>query len=60
MTVSNFEILLTNSNNSYFAGQTVSGQVVVDVQDRPKVIHGMFISYLSFVKKHSFLEITSE
>ncbi len=51
MTVSNFEILLTNCNNSYFAGQTVSGQVAVDVQDRPKVIHGMFLSDLLFCKQ---------
>lgn len=40
MTISNFEIKLNNASSSYFAGQTVSGNVIIDVQERPKAIHG--------------------
>lgn len=56
MTISNFEIKLDNSNKSYFAGHTVSGQVVVDVQERPKAIHGMELetTYMQFVNFHLF------
>jgi hypothetical protein len=52
MPLEKFEIQLKNPHHSYFAGQTVAGQVVIELTERSKPIHGIKLKLQGKAKTH--------
>ncbi|XP_021955913.1 arrestin domain-containing protein 17 [Folsomia candida] len=52
MPLETFEIHLDNPHRSYFAGQNVSGQVVIGLTERSKLIHGIKLKLQGKAKTH--------
>ncbi|CAG7817566.1 unnamed protein product [Allacma fusca] len=51
MGLTQFDIILDNPHRSYFAGQTVSGKVVISL-DRPKRVQGIKLKLIGKAKTH--------
>lgn len=58
MPLEKFEIRLDNPHKSYFAGQNVTGMVVLGLNGKSKLIHGMGIK-LEKIKRGFLMKIGS-